>query len=244
MRVAWCLLLIACGFEHGTATAHDDARPIDSGDAMDDGAAGAIAYAGNNVGMVSGQDVVSVTATGMASATYVLGVSTKPHTPVMSVVGLGATWTSIADQCGARGQTGVALYVGRGATQSGDIAVQLGGSPLNAIAAVGIYTGTTANGASARYNASNISLCNIINPNVDVASYSFPIAATKHVAAVIATRSRIHTPGTGLTQRVQQFQGSGGDVVGIAVVDGPVATVAGTFSGTTDAAAVAIELRP
>ena len=78
----------------------------------------------------------------------------------------------------------------------------------------------------------------------DIDAYTFSIAATNRVVAAVATRQHAHTPGLGLTQRLQETQGSGGDTAGIALVDGLVTEVAGKFATAVDIGAVAVELRP
>jgi len=247
MRVVIALLLCAaCSFRPGTLGSDAPGMPGEAGpDVPRDDAAAGVVFVGTNSAGASGTGIVRVAATGMSSATYVLGVATKPYQPVLSVGGLAANWTTIEDQCGARSQTGVALYVGRGANLSGDIEVHLQGITTNVIATVVIYTGSSSNGASASANAVDPMTCNLTAPTVDSASYAFPIASADGlVVAGVAIRGATNTPGADLTERDERKQGTGGDIAGLAMMDGPVMTVAGSLSGTTDFAAAAVELRP
>ena len=252
VRWAWGVLVFAvaaCSFDRGTATG--DGRPAETGDADGDasgmpseaGTTGGFAYVSHTIGKSSNGSVTIATPL-VPNATYVLGVSPKPFHAVATVSGLGATWTKIADQCGARSQTGVTLYIGRGATAAGNVVVTMAADPDNTIAIVAIYTGSTATGTFAMYNALDASTCEATNMGVDVDAYSFAIAASRPVVAAVATRQMTHTPGAGLVQRVQDTQGSSGDTAGLAIVDGQVTLVAGTFTIAVDVAAIAVELRP
>jgi len=239
-------MLAACRFEPGTNTSRGDASPGgDGGDGAQpaDVASGAIAYVSHTIGK-SSNATVTVASIAVPGATYVLGVSPKPFSAVASVSGLGATWKKVADQCGARSQTGASIYIGRGATAAGNVVVTMESAPLNTIAVVAIYSGSNNSGAVAGYNAVDASTCNASNPNVDVNAYSFTISAAHPVVAAVATRSATHTPGAGLVQRVHDTQGSSGDTAGLAIVDGLVTTVAGSLSSDVDVAAVAVELLP
>jgi hypothetical protein len=238
--------LVACTFDHGTlvddAAVVGDGRATD-GQAMPDSTPGAITFVGHTIGR-STSDTVTIATTMMPGATYVLGVSSKSFETVASVTGLGATWTKLGDQCGARSQTGAALYIGRGATSSGNVTVTMAAQPANTIAIVAIYAGSTTMGAVATYNALDASTCSATNMSVDVNAYTFDVAATNRVVAAVATRQHGHTSGAGLVQRIQAMQGSSGDTAGLAIVDGLVTTVAGSFTADVDVAAVAVELRP
>ena len=251
-------VLAGCGFEHGTpaiaatvdgaggdrdgASGGGDGGNSDA-TSLDDSAPGAITYVGHTIGK-SSNATVTIASTAMPGATYVAGVATKPFRDIASVTGLGATWTRIADQCGARSQTGASVYIGRGAVSSGNVVVTLESAPLNTVAFVAVYSGSGNTGTFAMYNALDASTCTASSQNVDVNMYTFAIAATNRVVTAVATRQYTHTPGAGLTQRLQDTQGSSGDTAGIALVDGFVTNVSGSFPTDVDVAAVAVELRP
>ncbi|HEY5925608.1 MAG TPA: hypothetical protein VIV11_28175 [Kofleriaceae bacterium] len=241
--------LAACSFERGTAAG--DGRPPEDGASNGDtdgmpseaGTPGGFAYVGHTIGK-SSTGTVTIASPLVPSATYVVGVVSKSFEAVAAVNGLGATWTRVADQCGARSQTGVSIYIGRGATVAGNVVVTMEAEPINTIAVVAIYKGSSITGTFAMYNALDASTCNASSTSVDINVYSFAIAASHPVIAAVATRAQTHIPGTGLTQRVQDFHGSSGDVAGLAMLDGQVTTVAGGFSSETDVAVIAVELRP
>jgi hypothetical protein len=238
------VVLSACSFHHGAVASDGSTPDVGMSDGPPDTPLGGVTFVGTTTASVGDDNMLQVPATAMPGVTYVLAIAPKPYFPVAQISGLGATWTAIGDQCGARSQTGASLYVGRGATTSGDITIELMDTPINLVAMVGMYAGSTGSAASARYNALDATSCSASATSVDVAAYAFSIASTGGlVVAGIATRSNVHTPGAGLTQRKQQFTGSGGDVAGLALVDGKTMTVAGTFNAATDVAAVAIELR-
>jgi hypothetical protein len=254
LRALVIALLVGCAFDHGkspgdASTVVDgsgggsDAGSGSDGGGTTDGTPAGIAYVGHTIGK-STTATVTVTTSMMPGATYVLAVASKPYETVANVAGLGATWTKIADQCGARSQTGAALFIGRGATSPGTVTVTLSADPANTIAIVAIYTGSSTTGTFAMYNALDASTCSESNTSVDVNMYTFSIAAMNRVVTAVATRQYTHTPGTGLVQRVQDTQGSSGDTAGLAIVDGLVTTVAGSFTSDVDVAAVAVELRP
>ena len=239
-------MLAACTFKPGTNASRGDASPGGDGDMGGDSdvaTPGAIEYVSHTVGK-SSDATVTIASSAMPGATYVLAVSSKPFSPVASVSGLGATWKKVADQCGARSQTGASMYIGRGAIASGNVVVTMASAPLNTVAVVALYSGSNNFGAVAVYNALDASTCNESNTSVDVNAYSFTISAMHRVVAAVATRQQTHTPGAGLVQRVQDTQGSNGDTAGVAFVDGLVTTVAGTLSSDVDVGAVAVELLP
>jgi hypothetical protein len=245
-------IVAACRFEQGSVASDASTGGADGATAGGDGSMGSdgggnsgFAFVGAQTAGSTLQDTIIIPSTATGGATYVLGVASKGYRETGSVVGLGATWTPIGDQCGARSETGVALYVGRGATTDGFVVVTLEAAPINAAAVLAVYVGTSSNGGTAKYNAVDGSSCSA-GGTPDIDSYSFDITGTSssgHVVAMIATRGVEHSPGSGLVQRVHHEVGIPGDVAGVAVVDGTVTDIAGTFDSDVDVAAVAIELR-
>jgi len=233
--------LAACGFEGGTAGSRDagDGGGRDVGDSMP----GATGYLSHTIGKSSNQ-IVTLPSTYVPGGTYVLAVSSKPFATVAGVAGLGTMWTPVADQCGARSQTGVSVYIARNPISSGNVIVTLSTIPTSAVAVLAIYGGSANTGTFATYNALDASTCSATSTSVDVSAYTFAIAASGPVVAAVATRAEPHTPGAGLVQRAQEMQGSSGNIAGIAIVDGLVTSVSGEFPSDVDVAAVAVELRP
>ena len=183
---------------------------------------------------------------------YVAIVATKPDRPVTGVSGMGGTWSLVDNQCGARSQTGVNVWITTNATTSGVVTATLSGSATNASIAVAEYSGvdlnnptgtvTSANtngvdgGCSGGSDNNNYSLS---IPNIDTGSL---------VIGAIADRNRSHNPGTGWTEQLEFTQGSGGGAAGLALVDqlftGPATgTLDGTFNSNVDWSVAGIELR-
>ncbi len=192
--------------------------------------------------------------TGAADQLYLASVATKAHRVVTSVSGLGLTWTPVADQCGARGQTGVALWSAIG-SPSGDgiVTATLESSCSNAVIVVARYSGVDAGtplGASLSGNT--LGLGAVCTGGIDGPAYTFDLATSVDGSVVFATtamRTKSHTPGAGFTERVELTQGTGGTTASAAAMDRTVETastvsVAGTFSGDVDWAVIGVEIVP
>jgi hypothetical protein len=246
--VVACSGVAACSFQPG-ALGHDARTDGGGGDARDGGidAPQGVMFVGSTQGSSSGMQTVTVQSSATGGATYVLSVATASYVGVTGVLGLGASWSEIGDQCGARSQTGVSVWVARGPIFSGTVTATLSDVTQHAVAVLAVYVNSTAYGASATYNALDATSCTSTSSDVDLDAYSFSIAATSggRVVAAIATRGHAHTPGSGLTERRAAVEGDvdEDEAAGVAVVDGEVTAISGSFDEAIDVAAVAIELR-
>jgi hypothetical protein len=186
-------------------------------------------------------------------ALYLAAVSFKPNLSVTSVSGLGLSWSPVRQQCGGRAQTGIALFQARGSPAAGGVVTaNLAGSASAAVIAVTRYSGTASTGtigsvASANPNGTSGGCSN----GIDSAAYSFGLttgASNSVVFVAAGMRSKDHLPGSGYSEIVETYAGDGGSTAGASLAEralGAAASVSvnGTFSGTTDWAVVAAEIR-
>ncbi|MBZ0266572.1 fibronectin type III domain-containing protein, partial [bacterium] len=217
------------------------------------------------VGPAEFQELASGGSTGAAAVTsgsisavagdlYLAAISAKMDQVVTSVTGLGLTWTPVTDQCGARGQTGVAVWSAQGTpTGSGAVSATLDAAAENAVMVVSRYTNV-----SPFQPMGNVLSANTLGMNgtclggVDGISYSLDITAALDSAlvySVAAHRNPGHTPGPGYTERMEIHQGTLGAQAGASVQERTVGTastvpVDGSFDGPVDWAVVAIEIKP
>ncbi len=191
--------------------------------------------------------------TGVAGHVYLAAVSTRPYLAVSTITGLGLTWTRVAAQCAGRNQTGIELWWAQGTAATGAVTATLVSAPTNALIAVARYSGVAATNPVAPLVTGNTNGVNgACAGGTDSAAYSFGVSTTQSNAVVfgaVAMRTKTHTPGSGYTEPAEVTQGSGGEMVRIALVDSavPVATsllLNGSLSGAVDWAVIGIELRP
>ncbi len=205
-------------------------------------------------GSVTSSTVATSAPVGAASdALYLAAVSFKPNLAVTSVSGLGLAWSPVRQQCGGRAQTGIALFQARGSPSAGGVVTaSLAGTASAAVIAVSRYSGTTSTGTigdvvSANTNGTSGACSN----GVDTAGYAFDLASgasNSLVFVAAAMRSHDHVPGAGYTEIAEAYAGTGGSTAGTSLAErllGSAATVSvnGTFSGATDWAVVAAEVR-
>jgi len=204
-------------------------------------------------GSAGADTVASAPIAASAGALYLAAVSSRPSRSVVSVTGLGLGWTLVAEQCSARDQTDVSVWVGRGdAGGDGTVTATLDAVAENAAIAVARYSGADAAlplGAATSVNFHGVA--GSCAGGEDASAYSFELAAAPGalVFGAIAHRHRLHAEGPGLVERAEVHEGIGGVEASVSLVDGaadPVGTtiVSGTFSGIVDWAGVAVELRP
>jgi hypothetical protein len=184
---------------------------------------------------------------------YLAAVAFKPNASVTGVSGLGLAWTPVASQCAGRGQTGVSLWKAQGAPAAGGpVAATFATAPVNAVIAVARYSGASlANAIGSVVSANSLGVAGACQGGVDGAAYALDLATGAPGSVVFgaaAMRTRTHAPGAGFTERAELRTGSGGDTASLAVQDAsaPSAStvpVAGSFSGSTDWAALAVEIR-
>lgn len=183
---------------------------------------------------------------------YLAAVAYKPNASVTGVSGLGLAWTQVASQCAGRSQTGVSVWKAQGApTGGGIVAATFSTAPVNAVIAVARYSGASlANPIGNVVSANSLGVAGACQGGVDGSAYAFELATSAPGSAVFgaaAMRTRTHSPGAGFVERAEVRSGSGGDTASAALQDGVASTstvgVAGSFSGATDWAALALEIR-
>jgi hypothetical protein len=184
---------------------------------------------------------------------YLAAVSMKSLQPVTAVDGLGLAWTRLDAQCAGRHQTGIEVWMARGASGGGAVTATFADAPQNATIVVTRYSGVDAAspvGDIVSVNTNGVDgLC---EGGADTAAYSLNLTTGTPGAwaySAVSMRARTHTPGAGLTERADFVQGTGGGASGIAVQDRlePTAgatVVDGSFNRSTDWGAIALEIRP
>ncbi len=201
----------------------------------------------------------------MVNALYVAAVSSKGYKQVENVTGMGLNWTKIAEQCGGRGQAGVALFSAYGSpSTAGTVTATYESAPVNAVIAVTLYTNTATQPIGAVNTANTVGTNGGCSGGIDSPTYSLllpaqsapspaVVGASSVVFAAVGDRGVAHNPGSGFVERTEfSIGGSAGDKAGLVVVDMPPETaqqvnVNGTFgvSGTTnvDWAVAAVEIK-
>jgi len=183
---------------------------------------------------------------------YVAAVATKSRTDVVTVDGLGLSWTRAGAQCGGRDQTGVEVWVATGSpAASTAVTATLAATPRSAVLTVARYTGVRAGDALGAIATANTNGAGgACSGGSDSSSYRFDLPARETGSTVFvaaAMRNRRHTPGAGFTEHWEARAGSGGRVASLAVADGRFTgpspmSVGGSLSKKTDWAVVAVEL--
>jgi hypothetical protein len=198
--------------------------------------------------------------TGVRDHLYLAAVTTKPKIKVNSIAGLGLTWKLVKAQCSGRNNIGVELWMAlkpRGApglpVSNGVVTATLAAPATNAAIAVTRYSGVSTVSPLGATIAGNTKGENgLCTGGVDGATYSFNLATTETgatVYGVAAMRNKTHTPATGFIERAEIKQGISSNIAAIAVMDksaptAGAATINGAFSGTTDWAVIAVEIKP
>jgi hypothetical protein len=205
----------------------------------------------------SGGGASVATASNMAAVPgdlYLATVSTKSYQRVVGVSGLGLSWTPVLSQCATDARTGVDVWMAQGTpSAAGRVTAALQGAPSSAVIVVSRYAGVdeaSPIGALASRNGNGVS--GSCGSGPEGSSYAFDLATSAARAVVFAAaamRQKQHTAGTGWLERAELHQGAGGNATSVATMDRLVATpgpvsVNGTFDGSTEWAAVAVELRP
>jgi hypothetical protein len=198
--------------------------------------------------------------TGVRDHLYLAAVTTKPKVKVNSIAGLGLTWKLVRMQCSGRNNIGVELWMAlkpRGApglpVSNGLVTATLAAPAINAVIAVTRYSGVSTVSPLGDPIAGNTKGVNgVCTGGVDGGTYSFNLItmeAGATVYGIAAMRNKTHKPGTGFIERAEIKQGTDSNVAAMAVEDRiiPVAgatTINGAFSGATDWAVIAVEIRP
>jgi uncharacterized repeat protein (TIGR02543 family) len=186
---------------------------------------------------------------------YLAAISFKSNVGVNNVSGLGLSWTRVQAQCAGRNQTGVEVWKAQGTPgASGPVTATLASTPANAVIVVSRYSGVDAVNPIGNLVSGNTNGANgACSDGLDNSAYAFNLTTTINGAMVYgaaAMRNTSHTPGAGYTERADFKQGStNSSAAAVAVQDNSIAaastvSVAGTFSGAVDWAAVALEIKP
>jgi hypothetical protein len=185
---------------------------------------------------------------------YLAAVSTKGYKPVVAVSGLGLSWYPVISQCAVSNRTGVDIWMAQGTpSAAGAVTATLASAPNSAAIVVSRYEGVdeiSPIGALASGNGNGVS--GSCGGGPEGTGYSLDVVTSAESAVILAAasmRQRQHVPGAGWTERVEFRQGSGGNATSVATMDRLVETPGlvranGTFDGSVEWAAAAVELRP
>jgi hypothetical protein len=187
-----------------------------------------------------------------SGALYLAAVASKPDTQVSGVSGLGLDWTPVAQQCAARGQTGIAVWQASGAPAGdGVVSAAFASAPANAVIAVSRYAAARSMRVSSAASANTNGPSAACVGGSDSDSYTFDLdlrGATSLAYVATSMRQRNHLPGPGFAERAELYQGEvvgnrAGLSVAEALVEGPGrVSVSGSFDGTVDWTAIALEV--
>jgi len=189
---------------------------------------------------------------------YLAAISIKPKLSVSAVSGLGLNWTLVKAQCTGRNIADVEVWMAQatpgGRTLSGDdvVTATLSGSAANAIIAVSRYSGADAAKPLGSVTSANTTSNGACVGGFDTNAYLLNLTTTLDGSLLYGAatmRAKKHKPGDGYAERAEMKQGTGGDVVSLAVEDktNPLASTAavdGSFNGNVDWAVVALEVKP
>ena len=193
------------------------------------------------------------TAAGLGGAPgdlYLAGVAAKGLRTVTNVSGLGLTWTRVRAQCGGRSQTMVELWMARGTPSPGIVTATLSSAPDNAVITVARYANSHATNPLGNVVSGNTNgVSGTCANGIDGSSFSFPLTTQGGVVfGCTAQRSHSLVPGSGWTQRADSRSGTSGTAASLTCVEkastAGTTTFDGTFTGVTDWAAAAVEIRP
>jgi len=188
----------------------------------------------------------------VAGHLYVAAITSKSSTLVTAVNGLGLTWTRVRNQCGARGQTGIEVWVGHGTPNAGGVTATFQNAPTNAAILVARYSGADpANPIGHVVSGNTLGTNGVCSGGTDNGSFTFNLTTGEGslVFGAVASRSKTLTPGAGATKRSQIFQGAdSGSMATVSIMDktavGASTVVDGTFNGSVDWAVAGVEILP
>ncbi len=202
----------------------------------------------------SSESAAVATATPLAvaeGALYLAAISTKPHTQVTGVSGLGLVWSRVGAQCGARSQTGVSLWQARGqGAGGGTVSATLSSVPRNAVIAVTRHSGFPA--LATAVSANTLGPSGPCSGGQDGTQYAVDLDTTtpNSLAYVaVALRNRNHVPGPGFVEHAEVYQGTTpADAAGLAIAERLVPEpsrvgVTGTMNSIVDWAVVTSVIR-
>ncbi len=183
---------------------------------------------------------------------YLAAIASRPFQPVVAVLGLGLAWARVQEQCSGSGEAGVTLWMAQGDASSGRATATLTDSTTNIVLTVCRYTAVAMSQPLGIVIAANTTGANgACSGGTAAASYSLgpsTPSANGIVFGAIAHPDRIHSPGSGWTERAEVHWGAPGSGAALATVDRPLdggtLLFEGTFDDAADWAAVAVEIRP
>ncbi len=185
---------------------------------------------------------------------YVAAIALRRVVDVTAVDGLGLNWSRVQQQCAARGQTSVEVWIGQGVpTTSESVTATFASSVTSASIAVARYSGADLNTPIGNIaNGNSLGLAGACSGGTDSPAYSFNLTTTTTGSVVFGAatlRNRSHTSGAGYIERAELESGTGGDATTLAVQDQSVTipgsiALNGAFSSSVDWAVVGFELRP
>ncbi len=197
---------------------------------------------GGNANSLSVSTAAALTA--VDNHLYIAIISSKSKKDVLSVNGLGLTWTERIDQCAGRNQTGIEIWTAQGIPSGNEVVTALfDNTPSNAVIAVARYSGVDPLNAIGNFTSFNTNgEAASCSGGSDGRNYAYNISTTianSLIFSAAAHRNRNHTAGSGYTAQGTFDQGSGGSAAALSFMDKSIAlpsteTVDGTFSGSVD----------
>jgi hypothetical protein len=181
---------------------------------------------------------------------YLAAIAFKPHVIVTDVSGLGLVWEPIAEQCGGRRQTGIALWQARGQPLADAVVTAtFASAPRAAVITVSRYIGAVGTGVPV--SANTLGVAGNCSGGTDSAAYGLDLTTTapgSRVHVAVAMRHRSHLPEPAWSEQADWYAGSGGNTAGLSLALGAaeqpgLVTVEGSFNADVDWAAVAVEVR-
>ena len=217
---------------------------------------GEISFVEAQSGGSVGSDSVSTSGSlaGISGDLYLAAISFKPDVEVSNVTGLGLNWTQVWAQCSGRHATGVAIWMALGVPSgSGPVTAFLSSTPSSAVIAVARYSGVDVLNPIGNVISGNTNgLGGACSDGIDSNNYSFGITTTTNYAMVfgaVAYRAKLHTPGAGYNEVIQDYSGTGGGTSSVTMVSQSIplagnVIVDGSFHRDVDWAVVALEINP
>lgn len=217
----------------------------------------AIAHAETQTGTQAAGGTSTVSASlgaGGSDSLYICYIATRSNVDVTNVTGLGLTWTSYGEQCGARAQQRIEQWYAYGAGTSGAVTATHGACNASVIAVLrytGIDSGTPVD-EKAGYNTLGAGgACTGGTDDANCKGSLTIFDSNSWIVAGFNSRNRTMTnTGGDWTTRVNDVAaGSGGDITTLSVEDRSTST-AGTYdiggnsnlSGTADWCIEAVEI--
>lgn len=209
----------------------------------------AIAHAETQTGTQAAGGTSTVSASlgaGGSDSMYVCFIATRSNVDVTGVTGLGLTWTSYGEQCGARAQQRIEQWYAYGAGSAGAVTAAHAACNASVIAVLrytGVDSGTPVYEKAGWNTLGNGGACSGGTDNADCKGNIVTGHNNTWVVAGFNTRNRTMTnTGGDWTTRVNDVSaGTGGDITTLSVEDRAAAT-SGTYdfgasanlSGTAD----------